>query len=35
MLTIVSFGRGSEKEPYPGTEVKTNFTNPILDGADP
>jgi GH43 family beta-xylosidase len=35
MLAIASFGQCSGKEPDPGIVVKTTFTNPVWDGADP
>jgi GH43 family beta-xylosidase len=35
MLTLVSFGRCSEKDPNQDIKVKPTFTNPVWDGADP
>lgn len=35
LLTIVSFGQCSGKEPDPTVVTKTTFTNPVWDGADP
>ncbi len=35
MLTLISFGRCSEKESNVEKEVNKTFTNPVWDGADP
>jgi len=35
LLTFVSFGRCSEKEPVQDIKEKSTFTNPVWDGADP
>lgn len=35
MLTLISFGRCSEKSPNQINLAKPNFTNPVWDGADP
>src|SRR5665648_870464 len=35
MLTMISFGRCSEKGSYIEKKVNKTFTNPVWDGADP